>query len=623
MKLIALWLAAWPLMAEPVTFNKQIAPLIFQYCAACHRPGESAPFPLLSYQDVRRHASQIVAVTQSRYMPPWLPKPGYGDFTGERRLTADQLRLIAEWVKEDAPEGNSADLPPQPQFTEGWQMGPPDLVVQMPRPYRLTAGGSDVFRNFVVPVSLKDTKYVRAVELRPGNKRVVHHANIWIDRRQLLRRRDGEDGQPGFPGMENVSTEARSDSFEPDSHFLFWKPGTVIEPASENMTWKLDPGTDLILNLHLQPSGKEEMIQPVIGFYFSNKPPQLHPMLVQLEDDGAIDIQPGVRDFNVADHLTLPVDAEVLAIYPHAHYLGKQVEAWATLPDGTRTWLIKISDWDINWQAVYTYRNPVRLPKGTMLEMRITYDNSESNPRNPSHPPKRVHTGPRSEDEMGHVWLQMLTKNESEHDSRIALQEAVMRRRLEKYPGDFVALCNLGALYTVRRKYGEAVANFEQAVRVQPGSATARNGLGAGLLAEGRVDDAIRELREALRIDPAHVNARWNLSKALVRKGDLDGAMAELNALLKQKPDHADAQVGLAMVCFMQHRYDEALPHFQAAIRLRPEDADTRTNFGALLASRGDLAGAIQSFEEALKLNPNDEVAREYLAQARAALASK
>jgi Flp pilus assembly protein TadD len=623
MKRITLWLAALPLMAEPLTFNKQIAPLIFQYCAPCHRPGEVAPFPLLSYQDARRHASQIVAVTQSRYMPPWLPEPGYGDFTGERRLTPDQLRLIAEWVKEGAPEGDSADLPPQPQFTEGWQIGPPDLVVQMPRPYRLAAGGSDVFRNFVVPVNLKDTKYVRAIELRPGNKRVVHHANIWIDHRQLLRRRDGEDGQPGFPGMENVSTEARSDSFEPDSHFLFWKPGTVIEPAPDNMTWKLDPGTDLILNLHLQPSGKEEMIQPVIGFYFSNKPPQLHPMLVQLEDDGAIDIQPGVRDFTVADHITLPVDGDVLAIYPHAHYLGKQVEAWATLPDGTRSWLIKISDWDINWQAVYTYRKPVRLPKGTMVEMRITYDNSESNPRNPSHPPKRVQAGPTSEDEMGHVWLQMLTKNESEDDSRIALQEAVMRRRLEKYPGDFMAHCNLGALYAVRRKYGEAVANFEQATRVQPGSATARNGLGAGLLAEGRVDEAIRELREALRIDPAHVNARWNLSKALVRKGDLAGATAELNALLKQQPDHADAQVGLAMVCFMQHRYDEALPHFQAAIRLRPEDGDTRTNFGALLASRGDLAGAIQSFEEALKLNPNDRVAREYLAQARAALAAK
>jgi Flp pilus assembly protein TadD len=344
-------------------------------------------------------------------------------------------------------------------------------------------------------------------------------------------------------------------------------------------------------------------------------------MLVQLEDDGAIDIPPGSRDFAVSDHVTLPVGVEVLAIYPHAHYLGKQVDAWATLPDGTRVWLIKIASWDINWQAVYNYRKPVWLPKGTTVEMRITYDNSESNARNPNHPAKRVRTGPRSEDEMGHVWLQVLPRKETEEDPRVPLQEAVMRRRLEKYPGDFAALCNLGALDAMRARYAEAVSYFEQAVRVQPSSATARNGLGASLLAEGRIDDSMRELREALRLDPAHINARWNLSKALVRKGDLAGAAAELDALLRQKPDHADAQAGLAMVYFMQRRYDDALPHFQEAVRLRPGDPDIRTNLGALLASRGDLPGAIQSFEEALKLNPNDKVAQEYLMRARAQLA--
>jgi Flp pilus assembly protein TadD len=342
-----------------------------------------------------------------------------------------------------------------------------------------------------------------------------------------------------------------------------------------------------------------------------------------MEGDGAIDIPPGAREFAVTDHVTLPMGVEVLAIYPHAHYLGKQIEAWASMPDGTRVWLIKIAGWDINWQAVYRYRTPVWLPKGATLEMRIVYDNSEANPRNPNQPPKRVRTGPRSEDEMGHVWLQVLPRKESEEDPLVGLQEAVMLRRLEKYPGDFAANCNLGALFTARGKFAEAVSYFEQALRVQPGSATARNGLGAGLLIEGRVDDAIRELRETLRIDPAHLNARWNLSKALVRKGDLIGASAELDALLKQKPQDADAQAGLAMVYFMQQRYDDALPHFQEAVRLRPEDADIRTNLGALLASRGDLSGAIESFEEALKLNPNDKVAQDYLTRARAQLASK
>ncbi|HZY60585.1 MAG TPA: hypothetical protein VFE56_12535, partial [Candidatus Binataceae bacterium] len=495
MRWIALWLAMLPLAAEPVTFNKHIAPVIFQYCSPCHRPGEAAPFSLLTYADARKHASQIAAVAERRYMPPWLPVTGYGDFAGERRLTAQQLHLIAEWVKGGSIEGDSADLPPAPHFTEGWQIGPPDLVVQMPKPYRVPAGGGDVFRNFVVPVNVKETRYVRAIELRPGNKRVVHHANIWIDRRQSLRRRDGEDGQPGFPGMENVSTEARSDSFDPDSHFLFWKPGSVIERQPDDMSWRLEPGTDLILNLHLQPSGKEETIQPVIGFYFGSQPPRRHPMLVQLENDGAIDIPAGSREFAVTDHVTLPVAVDALAIYPHAHYLGKQIEAWATLPNGARTWLIKIAAWDINWQAVYTYSKPLRLPKGAVVEMRIRYDNSDSNPRNPNHPPKHVRAGPRSEDEMGHVWLQVLPAEDAKEDPRLMLQEAVMRRRLEKYPGDFVAHCNLGALLSMRERYSEAVSNFEQAVHLQPASATARNGLGASLLGEGRVDDAIRELR--------------------------------------------------------------------------------------------------------------------------------
>ena len=622
MKWIALFLFTLPLSAEPIAFNKQIAPLIFQYCAPCHRPGEAAPFPLLSYEEVRKHAAQIVAVTARRYMPPWPPEPGYGDFVGQRRLTATQLSLIADWVTQGCPEGIPADLPPQPHFTEGWQMGPPDLIAGISTPYRLAASGSDTFRNFVVSVNPEETKYVRAIELRPGNKRVVHHANIWIDRRQWLRRHDGEDGQPGFPGM-NVSTEARSNTFDPDSHFLFWKPGSVLQPEPEDMSWRLDPGTDLILNLHLQPSGKEEVLQPVIGFYFASHPPRFYPMLIQLEHDGALDIAPETNGFAVEDHLTLPIGVDLLAIYPHAHYLGKEVEAWATLPDGTRTWLIKIADWDINWQAVYTYRAPIGLPKGTTVAMRITYDNSSSNPRNPNQPPKRVRTGPRSEDEMGHVWLQVLPKKESDGDPRVTLQEAVMQRRLERYPDDFVAHCNLAELQVTRGQYLAAISNFEQALRMDPTSATARSGLGAGLLAVGRLDEAIRELKATLLVDPIHFNARLNLARALGAKGDLSGAAAELNTLVKQKPDNPDAQVGLGVVYFTQKRYDEALPHFKEAARLRPSDADIQANLGALLAIHGDLPGAIKAFEEALKLNPNHENARAYLARARAALDGK
>jgi len=603
--------------AAPVTFNRQIAPLVYQACSSCHRPGEAAPFPLLNYEDVRKHAAQIVAVTRSRYMPPWLPEPGYGDFAGVRRLTDAQVQLFADWVRDGCAEGDPTDLPPAPHYTAGWQLGPPDLVVQIAKPYRLAAGGTDVFRNFIVPVDLQETKYVRAIEMRPGNKRIVHHANILIDRRRSLRSRDGEDGQPGFPGIL-TTTEARSDIFDPDSHFLFWKPGSVLEPEPEDMAWRLDPGSDLILNMHLRPSGKEEVVQPDVGFYFTTRPPTRHPMLLQLEHDGAIDIKPGAVDFAVEDHLKLPLGVSVLAIYPHAHYLGKQVEAWATLPDGTRRWLIKIPDWDINWQAVYDYRTPVSLPKGTEIAMRITYDNSDSNPRNPNHPPKHVRTGPRSEDEMGHVWLQVLPAKETDEDPRVILQESAMRRRLEKYPDDFVAHCNLGQLLVTRKQYREAIADFHAALRQNPESATARSGLGAAYLADGRYDNALRELQEALRLEPDHVNARLNLARALGGKGDMDGAVRELDRVLKIRPDNTEAHVGLGLAYFSLHRYAEALPHFQEAARRRPEDADIQTNLGLLLAMHGDLPGAIQAFQAALKVNPQDKTARGYLERAEA-----
>ena len=287
---------------------------------------------------------------------------------------------IAAWLRTGMQEGDPASGPAAPHFTEGWQLGPPDLVVRVPQAYQLPASGSDVFRKFVIPVHVDRTTYVRAIKLRLGDRKLVHHANILVDRARTLRNRKSADGQPGFPGMD-VATES-TDTFDPDSHLLFWKPGSVPEIEPDDMAWRLDPDTDLVVNLHLQPSGKAERIQPSVGIFFARKPPTHFPMLLQLEHDGAIDIPPGSTTFAITDQLTLAVGIDLLRIYPHAHYLGKQVEAWARLPDGIKRPLIKINNWDINWQAVYTYSEPVHLPKGTTVAMRITYDNSAANVRN-------------------------------------------------------------------------------------------------------------------------------------------------------------------------------------------------------------------------------------------------
>lgn len=597
--------------------------MLYTHCTVCHHAGGNGPFPLMSYEDAAKHAAQIVIVTKTRYMPPWPPEHGYATFAGDRSLTPEQIALIADWVEQGKKRGAEQDLPKTPVYTTEWQLGPPDLILRMKEPFHVPASGEDIFRNFVLPSNVKETHYVRGFELRMSNPRVVHHGNVVLDRTHSLRARDGLDGHPGFAGMD-VITEAAADNFEPDSHFLFWKPATALRLEPDDMAWRLDPDTDLILNLHLQPTGKEESLLAEVGLYFADRAPTRLPMLVQLEHDGALRIPPGDKNFEVTDELVLPVEASVLGIYPHAHYLGKLLEAWAVLPNGTKQWLIRIPDWDINWQATYDYEKPIDLPKGTRLKMRIVYDNTEDNPRNPHHPPQLVTAGNRSEDEMGHIWLQLLPKeNAGGEDPRMAIQEAVMRRRLEKYPADFLAHYNLGAVLQMRGKYAEAAELYRAALKVEPKNTTAHNSLATALLLQDDVPGAVVEFRRTLEIDPNYLNARYNLARTLGVNGDLAGAEREFLRFLSDKPDDADAQAGLGTVEFKQRNFAEAATHFREAARLDPKNADTQTNLGTVLAIRGDMQAAREAFEAALRIDPNNQAARANLERVNAQLSGK
>ncbi len=447
-----------------VTFARDIAPIIYKNCSPCHRPGESGPFSLLSYEDAKRHASQIANVTKRHFMPPWLPQAGYDDFEEERRLTNKEIALIGDWVQQGAQPGSAAHSPAPPKFTSEWQLGPPDMILHVAHPYDLPPGGGEVFWNFIMPVPVKTERWVRAIEVRPGNARVFHHANVIIDRSGSAQRQEKVAGI-GFPGMDLTVEET---TFDPDGHFLSWKPGSrpVVEP--DGMAWRATPGMDLVLNVHLRPTGKQEVINPEIGLYFTDKPQTKYPMLVQLEHDGAIDIKPGERDFLVADDFRVPEDLNVLAIYPHAHYLAKLMEGYATLPDGSRKWLIRIPDWDLSWQGVFVLKDPMFLPKGTVVSMRYHYDNSTANLRNPNNPPKEVRTGLTSTDEMGHLWLQVLPVGEG--DRREAIQAAFVQDRLAKYPQDFAANYNMGDILLTKGDAAGAITYFENAARANPDS---------------------------------------------------------------------------------------------------------------------------------------------------------
>ena len=372
----------------------------------------------------------------------------------------------------------------------------------------------------MLPLNTPGTRWVKAIEIRPGNIRAVHHANVLIDRSRSARMQEKTPGA-GFPGMD---LNIESDTFDPDSHFLFWKPGGTpwVEPAG--MAWRADPGADLVLNVHMQTTGKPEFVQPSIGLYFTSEPATKFPMLVQLEHDGALDIPAGDADFPVSDDFVVPMDMDVLAVYPHAHYLGRLLEGYATLPDGVRKWLIRIPDWDPNWQAVYRYAEPVFLPKGTVVSMRYHYDNSAANPRNPNQPPERVRGGNQATDEMAHLWLQVLPRGGE--DRRQELQEAIMLHRLEKYAGDFMAQFNLGALMLSRGRSADAVPYLRGAVAARPDHPVALNTLGAALLSAGDTTAAAGLFERALTANPRYTNARYNLANALAAQQRWEQAAA-------------------------------------------------------------------------------------------------
>jgi hypothetical protein len=495
---------------------------------------------------------KIVKATQSRYMPPWLPEPGYGHFQDERRLTDEQIRTVAAWVAAGKPEG-SEGLPPLPPVRTEWQLGTPDLIVTAQSPFVVPAGGSDVFWNFTFKPELKGTHYVKAIEIRPtGFIRIVHHANLLLDRSGSAARLEAKPGS-GFPGMDLALDR---NPLDPVSHFLFWKPGN-----------------ELVLNTHLQPNGKRQVIQPSVGLYFTDQAPTRFPLLIELENDNTLDIPAGARHFIVSDDFRLPMDVRVLAVYPHAHYLGKLLEGYATTPDKKRIWLIRIPDWNLNWQAVYRYCQPVFLPKGTVISMRFTYDNSNGNPRNPNWPPKRVEAGNRAVDEMGHLWLQVLP--EGRGDRRRELQEALIRHRLQKAPNDAEAHLNLGALMMSRLNTQGAIDELETSIKLKPDQAEAHDMLGSAMRSVGRSADAIVQYRLALHLDPSYMDARYNLATTLARAGKLDEAIAD----------------------------------FREVINAFPNSSRLRNELGELLAQKRDLRAALAQFDEAVKLEPSNSYA--------------
>jgi len=529
-----------------VTFTRDVAPLLFHACASCHRPEGIAPFPLLTYGDAKSHAAGIVEATRDRVMPPWKPEPGYGEFLDERRLTVDQIATLHRWVEDGLIEGDPALLPRPPTWSGQWQLGTPDLVIETPL-YTLGTSGDDVYRNFVLPIETSTSRYIRAWEFLPGSG-AVHHATMQFDPTRSSRRLDEQDPAPGYEGLVPHS------AMSPDGYFLGWLPGLIANVAPRGMAWPLPPGADLILMLHLKPTGRPEAIQAKLGLHFSADPPQLQPTLLRMTRQH-MDIPAGERRYVVTDSFKLDVDADLYTIQPHAHLLATEVKSYATLPDGTRKWLIYIREWDFNWQSVFRYARPEFLPAGTTISFEITYDNSADNRHNPHRPPRHVTYGQHTTDEMAELWLQLVTRNPADRvklaraaREQIVREEIVgVEKRLETDPGNSALHDDVALLHAEAGHLDRTVEHFAQTVRLRPDSAAAHYNLGNALFRQGRHAESIEHLRRALALDPAYALAHDGLGVALYSQGQIAEATEHYRRAVQLDPRNVDARSHLAI----------------------------------------------------------------------------
>jgi tetratricopeptide (TPR) repeat protein len=621
-----------------VTFNQDVAPILFEHCASCHRPIESAgsakgrvnasgdplciagaPFPLLDFGDARTHARQVVAATRRRTMPPWPPEPGYGEFDHPRRLTDQQIATIQRWVEQGALEGSPANKPAPPAWADGWQLGKPDLVLTMP-PYSLRGGGGDVFRNFVLPVPVSATRYVRAMEFRTDNPTILHHASVGVDRARFSRTLDRADSEPGFASMPDDQVQ----------NVFGWSPGKAPFMAPADMAWTLDKGSDLVLQLHMLPGPAADVIQPTVGLFFTDTPPTRVPLVVRLESK-SIDIRAGESDYAIEDRYILPADVDVVSVYPHAHYLARDVKGTATLPDGTTKWLIWIKNWDFRWQDQYRYATPLSLPKGTTLSLRLTYDNSDGNPRNPNRPVRRVKWGPQSSDEMGALWLEVLPRRAD--DAALLRRDYAIRAlrtdlagaevQVKASPNDPLARNFLATKYLQAGRIPDAVVQLDAALGLNQNDAEAHSNLGSALLQQGQLVRAEEHLRHAVALKPGDDRMHFNLANGLTAVGRPADAIQEFKRAVQLNPDNADAHFNLAMLVGPRGNIDEAIAHLRRAVEINPQYGDAHRNLGVALGLQGKIAEAIEEDRLALQILPESAATRQHLEQLLAAQRSR
>lgn len=393
-----------PVKGRSVTYAKDVAPILYAQCTACHHKGEVAPFALMTYDEAKAKAKTIAAVVDQHYMPPWQAVAAHGTFANERTLSDRQVETLKLWAEQDAPAGNLSTCPKPPVYNSNWTIGQPDFIARPAKPYAVAADGPDDYRCFVVPTHFDSDRYVTDVELKPGSRKVVHHILVYIDTSGEARKKDGKDGKPGYESFGGPG-------FGPAGTLGGWAPGLqpLSMPHGDGM-W-LPKGADIVLQVHYHKDGKAESDLSEVGLKFATSPVDKR---VRWQSIGNVlmTLPAGEKRAEVTADMTLSTPLTLLDVIPHMHLLGHDMEVVATLPNGSKRELIHVDNYDFNWQTRYTYKAPIKLPAGTHVSLVAHYDNSSANTHNPNTPPKTVHFGEQTTDEMCFAFFSFTKDNE-------------------------------------------------------------------------------------------------------------------------------------------------------------------------------------------------------------------
>lgn len=378
--------------ASAVNFAEHVAPILNEHCLECHRPGQVAPFSMEKYDDVKNWSKMIALVTKQGTMPPWKAAPGIGEFQHENRLSDVKKEVLARWAEAGAPAGDLSSLPPPPKFPEGWALGTPDRILKTGEAFKLGPDGPDEYWNFVIKADNKEPVYVQAMDVRPGNRKVVHHVIAFLDKSGQARKKAEADPRGAYLTYGGLG-------FVPSGSLGGWAPGLRPTLTAPDTGILLEPGVDIVLQVHYHKSGVEETDQTEIALYY-NKEKVKNEIQIAWIANPFIRIPAGDPAKKFTQTLPIPVDVTLYWLMPHMHTLGQEMKATWVKPDGTEQPLIFIPKWDWNWQLAYYLKEPLRLPGGSKLRVEAVYDNSANNPFNPNNPPKEVRWGEETSDEM-------------------------------------------------------------------------------------------------------------------------------------------------------------------------------------------------------------------------------